>query len=183
MPAKVSGKRYAQAIFELAREQDQLDLWAGDLQLVDQALQDEEFKVFLKHAKVPVADKVRAINTVLIAVHPLVKNLVHILVTGGLVDLLPQLKEAYEALLDEHRGRQRVEVTSAIPLEDRELERITNFLSGIIQKEVVATTVVDESILGGVVIRMGDRLLDGSARSRLEGLRNRLHAGVSLPGT
>jgi len=183
MPAQVSGKRYAKAIFELAREQDQLDQWSENLQLVDQALQDEDFKGFLKHAEVPAADKVRAISTVLSAVHPLVQNLVHILVTGGLVDLLPQLHEAYEALLDEHRGRQRVEVTSAIPLDDQELERITNFLSGIIQKEVVATTVVDESILGGVVIRLGDRLLDGSARSRLEGLRNRLHAGVSLPGT
>ena len=183
MPAQVSGKRHAQAIFELAREQDQLDQWAGDLQLVHQALQDEEFKGFLKHAEVPVADKVRAISTVLSGVDPLVRNLVHILVTGGLVDLLPQLYEAYEVLLDEHRGRQRVEVTSAIPLEDQELERITNFLSGLIEKEVVATTDVDESILGGVVIRMGNRLLDGSARSRLEGLRIRLHAGVSFPET
>ena len=171
MPAQVSGKRYAQAIFELAREQDQLDQWAGDLQLVDQALQDEDFKAFLKHAEVPTADKVRAISTVLGTVDPRVQNLVHILVTGGLVDLLPQWHEAYEALLDEHRGRQRVEVTSAIPLEDQELERITNVLSGLIQKAVVATTVVDESILGGVVIRMGDRLLDGSARSRLNELR------------
>ncbi|PKB82476.1 MAG: hypothetical protein BZY88_04410 [SAR202 cluster bacterium Io17-Chloro-G9] len=180
MPTQVSGKRYAQAIFELAKEQDQLDQWAGDLQLVFQALQDEEFNAFLKHAEVPAADKVTAIGTVLSSVHPLVQNLVHILVSGGLVDLLPQLHEAYESLLDEYRDRQRVEVTSAIPLEDRELERITTFLSGLIQKEVVATTVVDESILGGVVIRMGDRLLDGSARSRLEGLRNRLHAGVRL---
>ena len=180
MPAQVSGKRYAQAIFELAREQDRLDQWAGDLQLVHEALRDEDFKGFLKHAEVPADDKVRAISTVLSVAHPLVQNLVNVLVAGGLVDLLPQLHEAYEALLDEHRGRLRVEVTSAIPLEDSELERITNFLSGLIEKEVVATTVVDESILGGVVIRMGDRLLDGSARSRLEGLRNRLHAGVSV---
>ena len=183
MPAQVSGKRYAQAIFELAREQDELDQWAGDLQLVGQALQDEDFKAFLKHAEVPAADKVRAISTVLSTVHPLVQNLVQILVVGGLVDLLPQLQGAYETLLDEHRNRQRVEVISAIPLEDRELERITNFLSGLIQKEVVATTVVDESILGGVVIRMGDRLLDGSARSRLEGLRTRLHTGAPLRET
>ena len=182
MPARVSGKRYAQAIFELAREQDQLDQWAGDLQLVDQALQEEEFKAFLKHAEVPAADKVRAIGTVLSTAHPLVQNLVQILVAGGLVDLLPQLHQAYETLLDEHLGRQRVEVTSALRLEDQELERITSFLSSIIQKEVVATTVVDESILGGVVILMGDRLLDGSARSRLEGLRNSLRAGVVLSG-
>ena len=180
MPVQVSGKRYAQAIFELAREQDKLDQWAGDLQLVEQALQEEDFKAFLKHADVSTVDKVRAIGNVLGAVDPLVQNLVHILVSGGMVDLLPQLHEAYEALLDEHLGRQRVEVTSAIPLEDRELERITTFLSGLINKEVVATTVVDESILGGVVIRVGDRLLDGSARSRLEGLRTRLHGGVSL---
>ena len=183
MPVQISGKRYAQAIFELAREQDQLDQWAEDLELVDQALQDEEFKAFLKHAEVPAEAKVRAISTVLSAVHPLVQNLVNILITGGLVDLLPQLYEAYQALLDDHLGRQRVEVTSAIPLEDQELQRITNFLSGLINREVVVTTVVDESILGGIVISMGDRLLDGSARSRLEGLRNRLHSGMPLRRT
>ena len=80
MPAQVSGKRYAQAIFELAREQDELDQWAEDLQLVGQALQDEDFEAFLKHAEVPAADKVRAISTVLSTVHPLVQNLVQILV-------------------------------------------------------------------------------------------------------
>ena len=149
----------------------------------DQALQDDDSKAFLKHAEVSVADKIKTIDTVLSGVDTLVRNLVHVLVSGGLVDLLPQLHEAYEALLDEHRGRQRAEVTSAIPLEDGEIERITRFLGDLIEKEVVATTLVDESILGGVVIRMGDRLLDGSARARLEGLRNSLHAGVSLPRT
>ena len=181
MPARASGKRYAQAIFELAMEQDQLDQWAGDLGLVDQVLQDDEFRSFLKHADVPSPDKIRAVETVLRDVHPLVRNLVDVLITKGLVDLLPEVHQAYGEYLDEHRGRQRVEVTSAIPLEDQERQSITRFLAALIQKEVVVSTEVDESILGGVVIRIGDRLLDGSTRARLEDLRNRLHSGGSIP--
>ena len=157
-----------------------MDPWAGDLRLVDQVLQDDDFSAFLKHAEVPVPDKIRAVDTVLRDVHPLVRNLIDVLITRGLVDLLPELRQAYGEFLDEHRGLQRVEVISAIPLENRELERITRFLSDLIQTEAVVTTQVDQSILAGVVIRIGDQLLDGSTRARLEGMRNQFHSGGSL---
>ena len=61
MPSRVSGKRYAQAIFELAVEQDQLDQWASDLELAGQVLQDPEFRSLLQHAEVPLDQKIRAV--------------------------------------------------------------------------------------------------------------------------
>ena len=112
----------------------------------------------------------------------MVRNLVNLLVTQGHVDVLPGLGVAYSALLDVHRGRQRVQVTSAVPLEQPELDRITSFVANLVQKEVVVSTEVDESILGGVVIQIGDQLLDGSTRSRLNDLRNRMHSEVFVPG-
>ena len=162
----------------MALEQDQLDQWNSDLEFVDRVVQDDEFKALLKHADVPLVNKTRAIEAVLRDVHPLIRNLVNLLVSKGMVDAVHELRAAYAGLLDEHLGRQRVQVTSAVPLEPGELERVTQFLSSLVSKEIVVGTDVDESILGGVVIQIGDRLLDGSTRSRLDALRNRMRSGV-----
>ena len=182
MPAKVSGKRYAQAIFELAQEQDQLDQWEGDLDFVHGVLQDEDFRALLGHADVSIENKIKAVDAVMEQIHPLVRNMVNLLVTKGLVNVARDLRDGYLELLDEHRGRQRVEVTSAVLLEPGELDRITKFVAELVRKEVVVSTQVDESILGGLVIQIGDRLLDGSTRSRLNSLRNQLHTEVAVPG-
>jgi F-type H+-transporting ATPase subunit delta len=180
MAKRVSGQRYAQAIFELALQNDQLELWSNDLRLADQVLQDEEFRAFLSHAEVPLDRKINAVNTVLESVDPLVKNLVALLVARGVASLMHDVQTAYNRLVDTHRGRQQVEVTSAVPLSDQELERITRFASNLINKEVVVSTQVDESILGGVVIQIGDQLLDGSTRSRLEALRKQIRSEVMV---
>jgi len=182
MARRVSGKRYAQAIFELAREHNQLDEWAVDLQLVGQALQDPEFRTFLSHADVAADQKIRAIDTVLQDVHPLVRNLVDVLIVRGLAYLATELHAGYTELLDVHHGRQRVEVTSAIPLADPELERVTRSISDLTRREVVVSTRVEEAIMGGIVIQIGDQLLDGSTRSRLESMRNQMHSAVIVPG-
>lgn len=182
MPHRVSGQRYAQAIFELAVAQDQLESWANDLALADQVLQDDEFRAFLSHAEVPLERKIGAINEVLKDVDPLVRNLISLLVTRGAISLVPDVHQAYVSLLDTHLGRQRVEVTSAVPLDDQELERITRFAANLINKEIVVSTQVDESILGGVIIQIGDQLLDGSTRSRLEELRKQLRSEITVSG-
>jgi F-type H+-transporting ATPase subunit delta len=66
-----------------------------------------------------------------------------------------------------------------VPLETAETERINAFVTGLVRRDVVLTTKVDESILGGLVIQIGDRLLDGSTKARLDGLRNRLHTEIA----
>jgi len=176
---RVSGKRYAQAIFQLAVQQDQVDQWAGDLDSISRVLQDEEFSSFLEHAKVPLAEKHRSIETVFPDTNPLVRNLVALLISRGSVKLIGDVHLSYSQLVDEYRGRQRVEVTSAVSLDTAELERISRFVSELIQKEVVVSTEVDETILGGVIIQVGDQLLDGSVRSRLEGLRRQIRSDVT----
>jgi len=178
MPKRVSGRRYAEAIFELALQEDQVEQWATELELVSQVLQDEDFSGFLKHADVPVDQKIKSIDSVLAQVHPLVRNMAKLLVSKGLVDLAGELQEAFAGLWDKHAGRQRVEVTSAVVLDQQEVDRIAQFVSGLIDKEVVISTQVDESILGGIIIQIGDQLLDGSTRSKLEGLRSRLHSDI-----
>jgi len=182
MARGVSGRRYAQAIFELAMEQDQIESYAHDLEFADQVLQEEEFRAFLSHAEVPVGRKIRAIDAVLPEINSSVKNLVSLLVTRGAVASIHDIRVGYGRLLDVHLGRQRVEVTSAVPLEPGELERITEFVSGLINKEVVVSPRVDESILGGFIVQIGDQLLDGSTRTRLEQLRRQIRSDVVVAG-
>ena len=177
MPGKVSGKRYGQAIFELAQERGETAPWGQDVALVAEAFEDTDFNALLKHAGVSAEDKLSAVETVLGGVNPMVRNMVNLLVARGLVGAIPDACREYTELLDQQQGRQRVEVTTAVPLEPTEIERINDFVAVLIGREVVVTPHVDESILGGLVIQIGDRLLDGSARARLNGLRERLSAG------
>ena len=182
MAGNVSAKRYAQAVFELGLERDRLDQWAAELELVDGVLQDEEFKALLKHAGVSAGDKVKAVDSVLEQTEPIIRNMVNLLVSRGLVDSIGDLRAAYVDLLDQHLGRQRVQVTSAVPLESEEMDRISSFVSNLVRKEVVVSADVDESILGGVVIQIGDRLLDGSTASRLRALRNSINSEIVVTG-
>ena len=178
MPQRVSGRRYGQAIFELAQEQGETEQWGQDMSAVAEAFQDADFVALLKHAGVSAEDKRRATDAVLAGVRPMVQNMVNLLVARGLADAIPEACREYTDLLDRQQGRQRVEITTAVPLEPAEVERITGFVAGLIGREVVVTPHVDESILGGLVIQIGDRLLDGSAQARLNALREQLNLGV-----
>jgi F-type H+-transporting ATPase subunit delta len=179
MAKQLSGQRYAQAIFDLAQENNQVEAWGEDLAVVAEAFQDADFAALMKHADMSAGDKLAATATVLAGVNPLVRNLVDLLVSKNSVDSIVSVHSAYTELLDRHLGRQRVEITTAVPLEPAETERISSFVSGLVQREVVLTTKVDESILGGLVIQIGDRLLDGSTKARLDGLRTRLHTEIA----
>ena len=179
MAKRVSGKRYAEAIFQLAVQQNQVDQWAGDLDSISQVLQDEEFSSFLEHAKIPLMVKNRSIETVFSDTDPLVRNLMMLLISRGSVKLIRDVHLNYSQLVDEYRGRQRVDVISAVFLDPGELERISRFVSNLIQKEIVVSTEVDETILGGIIIQVGDQQLDGSVRSRLEGLRRQVRSDVT----
>ncbi len=177
MAQRVSGRRYGQAVFELAQEQGEADQWGQDMTVVAEAFEDADFNALLKHAGVPAADKLQATEAVLAGIRPMVRNMVNLLVARGLVDAITDACREYSELLDRHQGRQRVEVTTAVPLEPPEVERIATFVSGLIGREVAVTARVDETILGGLVIQIGDRLLDGSAQARLNGLREQLSFG------
>ena len=179
MAQQLSGQHYAKAMFDLALENNQVEPWGEDLVLVAEAFQDTDFVALMKHADMPTADKLSATASVLAGVNPMVRNLVDLLVSKNAIDTIVGVHTGYTELLDQHLGRQRVEITTAVQLEDAETTRISQFVSELVQREVVLTTRVDESILGGMVIQIGDRLLDGSIKARLDGLRNRLHTEIA----
>ncbi|MDE2842918.1 MAG: ATP synthase F1 subunit delta [Chloroflexota bacterium] len=176
MATQVGGQRYARALFDLAVERDATDNWATDLAQLVEVMQDEQFNLFLKHAEVPLDRKIESLATVLPEIDAMVRNLGSLLVTRNSVDAIGDVAVGYNRLVDERLGRQRIEVTTAVELEPAEGERIRQFVANLVQREVVMSTRVDESILGGIVIQIGDRLMDGSTRSRLEDLRKQIRA-------
>jgi len=93
------------------------------------------------------------------------RNIPHIL--GGITD-------QFQELLDLERGIERAEAVSAVQLSDDEQLRVTEMLSGMTGSDVRLTTRVDSQILGGMIVRIGDRVMDGSTRSRLQAMRREL---------
>lgn len=178
MPAGSSVKRYAQAAFQLALDGDNLDRWAEELDQAAQATSDGEFRVFLEHAKVPAAQKLALIDQAMPDLHPLVRNLIALLVIRGLARRLPDIEAEYRKLLNQQRGRVQVDVTSAVPLGDAQRDNMTRILGRIVGKEVELVTHVDPAILGGLVLMVEDKLIDGSTRARLNGLRRSMTTPV-----
>ena len=188
MAGSLRAKRYAQAIYEMAISveprdvENTLDEWAGDLRRISEALADEGFRVFLKHAKVPFDKKVEAIRRALDGrVSPQAQNLLCVMVSQGISELAAGVESEFRGLLDVRRGVERVTVYSAIALRGRERRRVTRFVEEMTNKKVELEAHVDPAIIGGLVMRIGDKLLDGSTRTKLEGLREELE-GAPMAG-
>ena len=174
MPRAPTAKRYAQAAFEIAREHNEIDRWLEDLQAALPVLEDQTFRSYMGLPTVKSEVKLRAIGSALGDVNPLVRNLVALLASRNGLELYPRVVTEYQRFVDRHRNRERATVVTAVPLEEREKERVNQELARLLGKEVVLTTQVHPQILGGLVAQVGDRLIDGSTRGRLLGLRKSL---------
>ena len=174
MPRWVTAKRYAQAILEIAKGKNGLDRWLADLDVVVSALKDPELVAILENPKVPFGAKMRLVAEGLSGISPGTLNLVYFLITRGRLWAVAQIAAEFRRLVEVSQGIERGEATTAIPLSAQEVENIAQRLSQVIGKKVVLSTKVDPQILGGLVVRIGDLLLDGSTRNKLASLYKRL---------
>jgi len=178
MRIEVAAKRYAQAAFDIARQRDELDRWVEDLQAVADLVAQPGVVDILASSRVPFEDKERLLSSGLADVSPLALNLARLLVQKGRIALAQQVREEYQRLLDEHRGMAHAVVLTAVPLSQEEERAVGQRLRELTGKEIVLERQVDPGIMGGLVARVGDRLIDGSTRTRLLELRRQL-AGES----
>ncbi|PCH92327.1 MAG: hypothetical protein COB86_03355 [Dehalococcoidia bacterium] len=175
MPRAASARRYAQAVFELALENRELEKWFDDLTLLSDSVSNQEFLDFLSQPRVTSEEKIRVVRDALgDLVEPLALNLMSLLATKNIAHILPGITDRYQELLDAQQGIELAEAVTAIPLDDDEQRRITEMLSAMSGRDVRLTTRVDAEILGGMIIRIGDRVMDGSTRSRLRAMRREL---------
>jgi F-type H+-transporting ATPase subunit delta len=174
MPRIGSGKRYAQAVFELALERNELEVWQAGLRKMADLTTDQELMALLQNPRIPFDAKKDLLKNRLGDPHPLVMNLAVLLVTKGILYRSRDISQKYNDLLDIHRGVERAKVTTAFPLGGKEEEMISHRLGEIIDHRVVIESHLDSSIIGGFIARMGDMLIDGSIRQRLESLKKSL---------
>ena len=173
MAEVAAAKRYAQAAFDIARDNGTVATWRTELADVASVLSDSELAPVLADGKLPVESRIAMLERVL-RVSPLVMNLAKLLVQKGRSLDARWVASAFERMADDHEGLAHAQVTSAVELSGAQLDDIATRLSTSLGKEVRATGLVDPSIVGGVVIKVGDKLVDGSVKTRLRRLRREL---------
>jgi F-type H+-transporting ATPase subunit delta len=167
-------KRYAQAAFEIARDRGALDEWASDLDALATVTATPQASAFLSDTRTALKERHRFLEKTLEGADPMVLNLAKLLVTKGRVSIGPQVVEAYRSLVDEHHGVSQAEVITAVPLSDEEKRAVEERLSDLTGAKVIARLEVQPEIVGGLLARVGDRLIDGSTRGKLLALKRTL---------
>ncbi|HLG50029.1 MAG TPA: F0F1 ATP synthase subunit delta [Chloroflexota bacterium] len=170
-------RRYARAIFDLAREEGDLDGWLQALQGIRDILGSPEFRVLLDNPGIAFTRKIEIVRESLPTyLSETQRNFVFVLIENRRTGLIDQILDAYQTLLNEARGIVPARVTTAVPLTPDESERVKQRLERIVGRQVAMATEVDPSIIGGFVARIGDRLIDASVAGRLAALRASLLA-------
>lgn len=169
-------RSYAETLFELARRNDGLDEYGEAIDTVARLLEEEpSFRLFLETPRIDDADKKGVVVAALGQAMPrYVVNFVLVTIDKRRQRLLRQIAAQYHGLLDAFRGREHVEVTVARPVDDATRTLIADKLSSALDKEAIPHVRVRPEIIGGVVVRTGDTIYDGSVRRRLDGMRRRL---------
>ena len=167
-------KRYAQALFNLAQEQGKEQAWLDELAVAVESLTGTDVTLFFSSVRIPLERKLRVMRELFPGRDQAVMNLIGLLLRRNAIDLLPDIQTSYRELLDEKLGRVYANVSSAVPLTADQQDRLRQTLSGALNKDVILDVRQDPEIIGGLVVRVGDQIIDGSVRSRLEALRRRL---------
>ncbi len=170
----VAAKRYAEAAYLIATQDGKLDAWSDGLAAMAGLFGDEQASLLFQSTRVSAAEKIKIADTALAGADPLVLNLARLLLRRGRTALGPQIAEAFQGLVDAAKGISHALVTSAVPIAGDDLKAVEQRLREITGGAVVLETRVDESILGGLVVRIGDRLIDGSTINKLRALKRQL---------
>jgi len=171
MSASISSKRYAQAVFQIARDRNELDKWQSDLKEIAEIMQNPEFTIILRNPKVPFQLKADLMQGSLGKINQLALNLAYLLVFKNKSDLADQIVDEYERELDDYHGIKRAEVISAIRLDDGDRIKLNQRLENILESKVKINFSIDPEILGGFIAKVDGKLIDGSVRNQLEILR------------
>ena len=174
MAKRLYTKRYSQAVFEIALGAGELDRWQSDLRRITSLGEDVALVTVLESPRFRFDDKTKLLTERLSDVNPLALNLACLLVAKGRLSMIGDITDEYQRLLDSYRGIEQAEITTAIPLDDEDRLRLEERLKTVTGKKVVLKSAVDPNLIGGITVRVGGKLLDGSTRSKLATLKKAL---------
>lgn len=170
-------KRYAKALVEIGEENKTLDKFLQDLADLAQLMEtSRDFREVLINPVFPKEEKKKVADLILkkLGTDQMVTNFVNLLIDRKRIDQLPGIHTAFSNEVDEIRGITRGEVTSAKALKPDEVEQVTEVLSRISGKRVRLAAKVDPALIGGLVAKVGDMVLDGTIRTQLNQLKESL---------
>ncbi len=170
-------KRYARAFFELAEEENKLEQYYNELNLFSSIMkQNKDLNGFLVNPIFEQEDKKRVLEQVIskLSLSPMTINFLKLLIDKKRIDALADIESCYRQQMDEVLKKLRATVKTAFPLSEEMLAYVTSGLEKMTGKQVEVTVETDESLLGGIMIGLGDTLYDGSIKSQLNNMRNLL---------
>lgn len=166
---------YAQAVFELAQETSGVSEWSDALAVLSQIVSDSQMRLLVNNPKISheqLQDLVIGIGND--AFPQPFRNFVKVLVSASRLQYAPQVAELFEAMRAEAEGTIDVEVRAAYELDQAQEDNIARRISERLGKKVKISSTIDESLIGGAVIRAGDSVIDASLRGRLNEMANDL---------
>ncbi|OKO96682.1 ATP synthase delta chain [Geobacillus proteiniphilus] len=176
MNQEVIAKRYASALFQIALEQGQLDRIEEDVRAVRQALAENgEFLSLLSYPKLSLDQKKALIREAFAGVSTPVQNTLLLLLERHRFGLVPELAEQFLTLANDARGIAKAVAYSARPLTDEERQALSDVFAKKVGKQTLhIENIVDPELIGGVKLRIGNRIYDGSVSGQLERIRRQL---------
>jgi F-type H+-transporting ATPase subunit delta len=173
-------RRYAGAIFDLAIKQNTLDRTLEDIKEIAQLFSIRKLSYLLREPKVPAKRKETALRQNLASrVLPTSLNLALLVVQRDLLAAMPNIASELEQRVLDYRNQAVANVTTAAPMDAAQQNLVKQVLEQETGKSIIMQTRVDPTILGGVIARVGDQVIDGSVRYRLSALQRQLLTNVS----
>jgi len=175
MMQSVVAKRYAKAIFEIALEKGKTEQILEELQLVDESFaSSSELRNWLINPAVGAEEKKAALARIFQDQSEPVQNLLFLLVDQDRTNLIHEIVNLYRAFHYEQKGMVEAVVTTAFPLSEEEEKQLIETFEQLTQKQLHIKKQVDSDLLGGVVVKIGDRIYDGSLRTKLQQFQKQL---------
>ncbi len=173
-------RRYAGAIFDLAIKQNTLDRTLEDVKEIARLFSIRKLFYLLREPKIPAKRKETALRQNLTnRVLPTSLNLALLVVQRDLIEAMPNIASELEQRVLDYRNQAVAKVTTAAPMDAAQQDLVKRALEQETSKSIIMQTQVDPAILGGVIARVGDQVIDGSVRYRLLALQRQLLTNVS----
>lgn len=175
MKNTAAASRYAKALLELAVEQNKVDSVAGDMNYFAQAVQgSHDLELLLASPIINSDKKISIFEKVFEQFEELTMAFMRLIIKNRREDILPVIAASFDSQVKDHKGISPVTIVSAKTLDPSTKDLILSKVSGLISGTPEVTEQIDESLIGGFVVKLGDRQLDASVVSQLNNLKQRL---------
>lgn len=175
MKSSKVASRYAKSLLEIAIEQNKIDSVLGDMQFLTEINNESrDLELLIQSPIVNPDKKVEIFERIFEQFESVSMAFVKLITKNGRESLLPQIADAFQAMVKEHKGIVPVSLISASPLDAKTKEMITNKVQTLVSGQLEIEEKIDPALIGGFVVRMGDTQIDASVASQFNNLKQRL---------